>query len=322
MREYIVEASSDGRRLDRWLAAMLPGAAPGQVQKLLREKRVRRNGAVAKADCRLSAGDVMKLFIADQYFEKPDRPDPFYSRIQPRLNLLYEGPDVLLLDKPAGLLCHPDEHEKVRTLVTELRAWLYQRGEWSPGDAFAPALANRIDRFTRGIVLAARTQRGLDALERAIRDRLIDKRYLLVVHGAPKPAEGTLRHCLVKRGNRVEAVRASDQGQKAETKYRTLAVRGDLALLECALVTGRMHQIRAQMAAIGHPLLGDNQYGDPRFNRKYGESQQLLCSWRVAFPASLGDAPALSDVAGKSFRVRRVPFVEKYFPEVGLESLE
>ncbi|MBQ8974427.1 MAG: RNA pseudouridine synthase, partial [Oscillospiraceae bacterium] len=195
----------------------------------------------------------------------------------------------------------------------------YAKGEYRPREenAFAPALCNRIDRNTSGIVIGAKNAEALRIINEKIKNRQIDKYYLTVVHGRLSPPSGTLKNYLFKDAakNQVFVKGTMEKGAKtAVTEYRTLAANGRLSLLECRLNTGRTHQIRAQLAAAGHPLLGDGKYGSARQNKSYGESGQLLCSYRLVFAFDT-DAGALDYLRGKEFSVKKIDFVEKYFSD-------
>ena len=203
----------------------------------------------------------------------------------------------MLLNKRPGLLCHADEHEKVNTLITHIQAYLYQKKEWNPRDehSFTPAL--RI-------------------LNQKIRDREIAKFYLAIVHGRMKPSQGKLEGFLLKDEDRAQVKvfsRPVPGGKSAATLYKTLRTAGGLSLVECELLTGRTHQIRAQFAAAGHPLLGDGKYGRERDNKKYGRSFQALYSYKLAFTFPT-DAGLLEYLRGRVFTVEQVDFVAEYFP--------
>ena len=262
---------------------------------------------------------MLQLYINDEFFEKPTPENAFLSLYQPKLNILYEDEHILLVDKRPGMVVHPDESERVNTLLTHIQAYLYQKKEWSPywENSFAPALCNRIDRNTGGIVIAAKTAEGLRVMNQKIRDRELEKYYLCVVHGAMSPRSGKLENFLLKdEGKKQVSVhsRPVPGGKTAVTLYRTLAVNGGLSLVECQLVTGRTHQIRAQFAAAGHPLLGDGKYGSERENRKYGRHGQALYSYKLTFHFTT-DAGALEPLNGRTFQVEDVDFVEEYFGE-------
>lgn len=318
MKEFTIGKNDAGQRLDRWLAKTLPLLPAPLAQKYIRLKRVKVNGKGSKRDARLNVGDVLQLYINDEFFDRPTPENAFLSLYQPRLNILYEDEHIMLLDKRPGLVVHPDENERVNTLLTHIQAYLYQKKEWSPywENSFAPALCNRIDRNTGGIVIAAKTAEGLRVMNQKIRDRELTKLYLCVVRGKLSPAEGRLEDYIWKDEvkKQVYVRKRPEPGAKtAVTRYRTLAVRDGLSLVECDLITGRTHQIRAQFAAAGHPLLGDGKYGSERENRKYGRHGQALYSYKLIFQFTT-DAGVLEPLNGRAFRVEDVEFVREYFP--------
>ena len=319
MKEFTITQNDAGQRLDRWLGKTLPLLPAPLAQKYIRLKRVKVNGKGAKRDLRLQPGDLLQLYINDEFFDTPREDNAFLSVFKPQLDILYEDAHILLVNKRPGLLVHPDQGEYVNTLITHIQAYLYQKKEWDPRQehAFTPALCNRIDRNTGGIVIAAKTAEGLRVMNQKIRDRELEKYYLCVVHGAMSPRSGKLENFLLKdEGKKQVSVhsRPVPGGKTAVTLYRTLAVNGGLSLVECQLVTGRTHQIRAQFAAAGHPLLGDGKYGSERENRKYGRHGQALYSYKLTFHFTT-DAGALEPLNGRTFQVEDVDFVEEYFGE-------
>ena len=323
MKSISVDKSWDGRRLTRFLQKTMPSATMGQIRKFLRLGRIKVNGRKGTEETTLTEGAVVDLYVEDEFFAEVEREDPYYSKIRPKLTILYEDEHIMLLDKRAGLICHPDEGEKVNTLLTHAQAYLYQKGEWNPKHGFAPALCNRIDRFTAGIVILAKTQEALRAMDEKIRTHEVQKYYLCIVHGKMKYKDGTLRHFLMKKPEqkKVTVLRKNEPGSKeAVTYYQAIDEANGLTLCECLLGTGRTHQIRAQFAAIGHPLLGDNQYGNAKQNEKYGRiTGQALCAYRLIFDFE-GDAGCLNALNGMTVQVRNVPFVREYFPDVVIPS--
>ena len=316
MREFTIGQNDAGQRLDRWLSKTLPVLPAPLAQKYIRIKRVKLNGKGAKRDTRLQKGDLLQLYINDEFFETPTPENAFLSVFKPQLNIVYEDENLMLLDKRPGMVVHPDETERVNTLITHIQAYLYQKKEWSPywENSFAPALCNRIDRNTGGIVIAAKTAEALRVLNQKIKDREMDKRYLAIVEGTPKPREGSLKGYLFKdaKKNKVFVTDKPQPGAKTcQTNYKVLTCAQGLTLVECELITGRTHQIRAQFAHAGHPLLGDGKYGklDKRFDRNY----QALYSYKLTFTFST-EAGSLEHLNGKSFQVEQVDFVEEYFP--------
>ena len=323
MKEFSVRENDAGQRLDRFVGKAVPLLPESLLQKYIRLKRIKRNGRPAKRDVRLEAGDSVQLYIGDEFFEPP-REDTAWLKVgAPRLDIVYEDENLLLLDKKPGVLCHSAGAWDYNTLIAHVQAYLAQKGEWRPREenAFAPALCNRIDRNTGGIVIAAKNAEALRILNDKIRDREIEKLYLCVVRGRPKPPRGRLENVLYKdaRNNRVLVKDRPEPGARtAVTEYRVLRHTGELSLVECRLETGRTHQIRVQMAHAGWPLLGDGKYGSERFNRGYGEKGQALCSYRLIFRFPT-DAGILNYLRGRDFRVDRVAFAEKYFGVTELE---
>ena len=319
MKEFTIGPNDAGQRLDRFLAKAVPLLPASLAQKYIRIKRIKRNGARAERDTRLETGDVLQLYINDEFFDIPREDNAYLTVASPKLNIVYEDAHILLVDKRPGLAVHPhDGAEYGRTLIDHIQAYLYQKREWNPRgeNAFTPALCNRIDRNTGGIVIAAKTAEALRVMNQKIKDREIDKRYLAIVEGTPKPKEGSLKGYLFKdaKKNRVFVTDTPQPGSKScQTNYRVLASRDGLSLVECELITGRTHQIRAQFAHAGHPLLGDGKYGklDKRFDRNY----QALYSYQLTFQFTT-DAGSLEYLNGKSFQVQSVDFVSGYFPDI------
>ncbi len=317
MKEFSIRDNDAGQRLDRFVGKAVPLLPESLLQKYIRLKRIKLNGKGAKRDTRLVKGDAVQLYINDEFFEKPREENSYLKVGTPRLNIVYEDENLLLLDKKPGVLCHSAGVWDYNTLIANVQAYMAQKGEWRPKEenAFAPALCNRIDRNTGGIVIAAKNAEALRILNDKIRGREIEKFYLCAVQGKPKPAAGRLENFLFKdaKKNQVFVKDKPEPGAKtAVTEYRTLLSRGPLSLVECRLLTGRTHQIRVQMAHAGWPLLGDGKYGSERFNKSYEEKGQALYSYRLRFDFPT-DAGVLDYLRGKEFRVEKVDFAEKYF---------
>ena len=316
MRQITIGRNDAGQRLDKFLSKAVPLLPAGLAQKYIRIKRFKVNGARAQAAQKLQEGDLLSLYINDEFFDEVREEDAFLH-VTPNVDIVYEDENILLADKKPGMVVHADDTGETNTLIANIQAYLYQKGEWDPAleNAFAPALCNRIDRNTGGIVIAAKTAEALRILNEKIKNREIVKKYLCVVHGAPTPAAGELHGYLYKDAARNKVFVSSRPragARTAVTKYRTLAVRGELALLECELITGRTHQIRAQMAAFGHPLLGDGKYGTNEKNRGYNATYQALWSYYLRFAFS-SPAGALSYLKGREFHVSSVPFADTFF---------
>ena len=319
MREFTIGKNDAGQRLDRFVAKNLPLLPPALLQKYIRLKRIKVNGKGSKRDVRLETGDILQLYINDEFFDKPNEENLFLTVFKPQLNIVYEDDNLLLVDKRPGLSVHADETEKVNTLINHIQAYLYQKREWNPKweNAFAPALCNRIDRNTGGIVIAAKNAEALRIINEKIRAHELEKSYLCITVGRPKRPEGKIEGFLLKDEAKKEVRffhKPVPGGKTAVTLYKTLESRNGLSLVECRLLTGRTHQIRVSMAEIGCPLLGDGKYGKGNVNRRYHETRQALYSYKLRFDFPT-DAGALNYLKGKEFTVENVPFREKYFPQ-------
>ena len=268
MREFHIGKNDENQRLDRFLGKAIPLLPASLAQKYIRLKRIKVNGARAERDCRLREGDRLQLYLNDEFFEAPSEENVYLTIVNPRLHIIYEDENIMLLDKPAGMVVHADEGEKVNTLVNHMLAYLYQKREWKPREenAFTPALCNRIDRNTGGIVIAAKNAEALRVLNEKIRERELSKFYLCICLGRPEPPKGRIE-CFLRKDSKTNTVRVYHHpvpdGRSAVTLYETLETRDRLSLVEVELLTGRTHQIRVHMAAIGHPLFGDALYGSP-----------------------------------------------------------
>lgn len=319
MKEISITKNDAGQRLDRFLAKAVPLLPASLAQKYIRIKRIKRNGARVERDTRLEEGDVLQLYINDEFFDKPREDNAFLTVATPKLNIVYEDEHIILVDKRPGVAVHPhDGAEYGRTLIDHIQAYLYQKREWRPREenSFTPALCNRIDRNTGGIVIAAKTAEALRVLNQKIKDREMDKRYLAIVEGTPKPQKGSLKGYLFKdaKKNRVFVTDTPQEGSKScQTNYVVLGSRQGLSLVECELITGRTHQIRAQFAHAGHPLLGDGKYG--KLDKKFDRTYQALYSYKLTFRFTT-DAGELAYLDGKTFRVDTVDFAKEYFPDV------
>ena len=318
MKSLTVKKNDADQRLDKFLTKSVPNLPKSLMYKYIRKKRIKVNGKRAEISTRLTEGDVVDLYINDEFFT-PVIPKYDFLGAGNQLNILYEDENLLVLDKKVGLLSHPDESEYVDTLITRVKKYLYEKGEYDPAseNSFAPALINRIDRNTGGIVLAAKNAETLRVMNQKMKDREVHKYYLLVTHGTPKNPEDTLVGYLVKNENKnkVFVYRTPREGAKTiRTKYKVLKSENDLSLIEVELLTGRTHQIRAHFASIGCPLMGDGKYGTNQQNKtKGGYKKQFLYSYKTVFDFST-DAGSLGYLNGKSFEVKDVWFA-KQFPD-------
>lgn len=309
MRELTVGKNDAGQRVDKFLSKTLRGLPPSLLYKYFRKKCVKINGVHADKAQMLRAGDKLTLYISDEFFADGEKqPTPSFLRLEPHLSVLYEDENVLFAEKRAGQIVHSDDKEETDTLINHVLGYLYRRGEYDPASeqSFTPALCNRIDRNTAGIVIAAKNAEALRCMNEAIRSGWVTKEYLCAVHGIVTDNSGTLRGYLIKdeAKNEVRVFREKPGDPRARsivTEYRVLSRHNGLSLLRVHLVTGRTHQIRAHFASIGHPLLGDGKYGVNREDRQIGYKYQALYSFRLSF--AIPEGQPLSYLTGKTFAV-------------------
>lgn len=315
MKEFIITKNDATLRLDKFITKNCPTLPTSLMFKFIRTKKIKVNGKRAEINTRLNVGDSVTAYINDEFFVEV-KPTYDFLSAPSKFDIVYEDENILLADKKQGLLVHPDKNEYTNTLIARIQHYLYDKGEYNPEDenSFRPALANRIDRNTGGIVIAAKNAEALRILCDKIKYREIDKRYLTVVHGTPKKKTDLLEGYLEKdeEKNRVYlSKKSTDNNKFVKTKYTVLQSKNNLSLLEIELLTGRTHQIRAHMAAIGHPLLGEGKYSKSN-DKKMGFDKQALYSYSLKFDFKT-DAGILNYLNGKRFTVNEVWFADKLF---------
>lgn len=316
MKSFEITKNDANQRLDKFMAKACPTMPQGLMYKYIRLKRIKVNGKRGEISTRLNIGDRVDAYVNDEFFAEISPKYDFLSS-PARLNIVYEDENILLADKEQGLIVHPDKNEYRDTLIGRIQHYLYQKGEYNPKaeNSFKPSLANRIDRNTGGIVIAAKNAEALRILCEKIKNREIDKRYLAVIHGVPESKSQMLEGYLQKNTDKNKVYlsnKKTDNNLTVKTRYNTLASKNGLSLIEVELITGRTHQIRAHMASIGHPLLGDGKYGKLQNDKKMGFDKQALYSYKLTFDFTT-DGGILQYLNGKTFTVKRVWFAEQLF---------
>ena len=311
MRQIVITENDSGQRLDKFLSKRFKNMPQSLMYKYIRTKYIKLNGKRCEISSRLQKGDILTLYIKDEFFEEsPDQYD--FMKAPVRLDIIYEDENIMLLNKKPGLLVHPDDTYHFDSLIARVQHYLYDKGEYDPKkeNSFAPALVNRIDRNTGGIVIAAKNAETLRIMNQKVKDREIEKLYLCIALGTFKKKEDLLTAYLEKNEDKNKVYiskRPTEDTKTIKTKYRVLAEKNDLTLLEVDLLTGRTHQIRAHMAYIGHPLLGDGKYGKNEVNRKLGFKYQALYSYKLTFRFT-SESGIWSYLNGKTFTAPEVWF--------------
>ena len=315
MKSFTIAKNDAGQRLDKFITKAVPLLPQGLMYKYIRTKRIKVNSKRSEISYKLVEGDTVDMYINDEFFAPAKEHFDFLSASK-KLDIIYEDENILLLNKKVGLLSHPDDTEYSDTLITRVKRYLYEKGEYDPRDeqSFTPSLVNRIDRNTGGIVIAAKNAESLRILNQKLKDRELEKYYLCVIHGSMKQKSGVLEGWLVKdeKKNKVTVSERRTEGAKQiRTKYSVLSENGGMSLVEVELLTGRTHQIRAHFASVGHPLLGDGKYGSNALNKPLGYKKQFLYSYKLKF-AFTTDAGILEYLNGRTFIAPEVWFKSEF----------
>lgn len=315
MKQITANKNDANLRLDKFMSRRFPSMPQSLLYKYIRKNCVKVNGKHAKENFKLSAGDVLSFYISDEFFEPPKEENAFLH-VKSNIDIIYEDENIILVNKKAGMVVHEDETKTPDTLIAHIQRYLYEKGEYDSDseNTFAPALANRIDRNTQGIVIAAKNAQSLRVLNQKIKDREIKKSYICLAFGKFEKKSDRLTAYL-ERNEKTKTVKILNKPTKNSkpitTGYSVVDYKNGISLVKVDLITGRTHQIRAHFASIGHPLVGDGKYGINRENKKAGYTYQALCSYKTAFLFKT-DGGVLNYLNGKTFAIDNIDFVKKF----------
>lgn len=314
MKSFTAGPNENGVRLSRFVEGVTKDMPRSMMYKAFRNKRIKVNGKRAEPDTRLSAGDLIELYINDEFFPvgKPTAKTA-KPRRQPPVTVVYEDENFAVLYKPAHLLCHSDRTGDAN-LVDAFASYLEAKGEYDPHaeKRFAPALCNRLDRGTEGLVLAAKSYAALRDLNAIIRDDMMKKEYLTITVGAPPQGRfvAWLQHSEKNNKVRIHA-RESEGYKQIITEVTVIRQAGPFALCRIGLITGRTHQIRAHLAYLGHPVLGDIKYGNHKMNERTLLKTQALCAQRLTF-GRIPEGNTLQYLSGRVIKLNDPEIVKTY----------
>ncbi|WP_425540200.1 RluA family pseudouridine synthase [Microaceticoccus formicicus] len=314
MREIIIEQNDDNQRLDRFLSKYLNKAPASLLQKFIRTKRIKVNKKRTTPDFMLREGDIVNIYIYDEVLEQYIDKKEYSTKTNIKIDYIYDDENISILYKPVGMLTHPASAEDYgKTLLDAYVEDLIRKVEYVPRieKSFVPAFANRLDRNTSGMLVGCKNSRSLQDVNSAIKSRLLRRVYRTIVSGI-LDEKLIIDKNLVKSETKNRMHTDESEGQEAKTLIRPIFTRNNYSLVEAELITGRTHQIRAHLASINHPIIGDRKYGRKDVNKKlfddFGLDNQYLIAYKLVLDGLEDD---MSYLNGKAFKLDSKYYNEK-----------
>jgi 23S rRNA pseudouridine955/2504/2580 synthase len=304
MKTIIIAELQTGKKIDKIIKETFPQMPVSALFKAFRKKDIKVNGIRVKDDYIVAFGDKLEIFIVDEILD--GTPLEQKNKQNKSFSVLYEDKNILIVNKDQGIPVHPDKEQATNTLIDQVQNYLQQKEEYNPlkPSSFTPALCHRLDRNTSGLVIIAKNNESLKILLSKIKNREIKKFYQCLVSGKMENNQAELKAFLYKQEKKSRVFvddKKSKDAVEIITKYKVLSFENDISLLEVELVTGRTHQIRAHLAHIGHPIIGDGKYGTNTINRKFAAKRQALCAYKIVF--DFYDAGMLNYLKGRTLEV-------------------
>lgn len=289
MKKIIIQENDARQTLIKFLEKFLKGAPKSTIQKFIRKKRIKVNGSKQEPSYNLQKGDIVNIYIYDEVIEEWKKSSKKHSIVTKlNLSISFENEDIVIIDKPEDILSHPASKDDYgKTVVDFLLSYLIDKKEYIPRleHSFTPAIVNRLDRNTRGLIIGAKNRETLLKLNSDIESNLVEKYYLAIVEGKFTGQKEIVNYLSKDKKNLVH-VGDKSSGKKSITHIRSLEARDDYSLLEIKLLTGRTHQIRATLNDLGYPILGDRKYFKHKKNNKKFKNQQLL-AYKLKFSKNI-----------------------------------
>ena len=310
MKRVTAAKNDAGQRIDKFILKYTKDMPKSLLYKAFRKKRIKVNGKKQEGDYILKEGDVLDLYINDEFFAEGKKEIRIIKK--PQIDIIYEDENIIVANKPKGVLMHGEDREN--SLVDNLISYLYLKGEYVPEQehSFTPAFCNRIDKNTQGLVIAAKNAQALREVNEKIKEGKIRKFYLCLLSNVPKAKNGEIETYLKKdeKQNKVFVCKKDEPGAKyAKTKYRVLRETDEGVLTEVELLTGRTHQIRVHMSHIGCPIMGDVKYGAKKDGKN---TYQELTAFKLYFDFEADEESVICNVSKKTFSITQKKDEEKY----------